>query len=294
MPTAIAVTRTGRRTAKQTQRTTDLRVQEPQCVYLVYMSARSFPTARSAARHAFCRVRSERVLRAQFRSAHDRSVWVASSSEALAALTKDVHEAKRDRRLLVLDEVEDVTQHLYSAYFRYVVTASDRLRLLPFDELAEVLTSPDKAERFIGGAYDAVGEAVLLYRGNVEPLVVPITWFRNSSSRARVDAHALCIVDYGQTIRLGKFEASADAILYEFDADYRRTARKRALAEDASLGASIRRLRLQRGLSREDFPGITAKALARVERNEVRTPRARTCAIIAKTLGVHVDALGSY
>jgi hypothetical protein len=43
------------------------------------------------------------------------------------------------------------------------------------------------------------------------------------------------------------------------------------LAEDSSLGAAVRRLPLQRGLSREDFP-VSAKTLARIERGETTPP----------------------
>jgi hypothetical protein len=135
---------------------------------------------------------------------------------------------------------------------------------------------------------------VLLYRGTLEPLVVPLRWFTNLASRAQMDPADLRVIDHGQTVRLGTFEASADAILYEFDALYRRAAKKRLLHNDSSLGASIRRLRLQRGLSREEFPGLSAKAIARVERNEIARPRSGTLAIIARVLKVSPDSLRAY
>jgi hypothetical protein len=124
------------------------------------------------------------------------------------------------------------------------VSATDHIRLLELDELMEVLASPGREELFIGGAVDKERGAVLLYRGSVEPLVVPLRWFRNGASKATADPDSFEVTDSGQTVKLGAFEASTDAILYEFDPEYRRRARKRALYEDSSFGASVRRLRL--------------------------------------------------
>ncbi len=295
----MTANKTGKRAAQKSRvkNVSGLRAagtQEASLVYLVSLSARKFPAARSAPGLAYRRVSTNRAIREEFRAAKGQSVWIAGESGSMAALAGEPPAGTGDRRLLVLDETEEITHQLYSAYFRYVVTASDSLKLLPNEELAEVLVSPNREELFIGGAYDQTGDAVLLYRGNVEPLVVPRAWFANQNSKAKVNVRALEVTDYGQTVRLGEFEASADSILYEFDATYRRSAKKRALEKDNSLGASIRRLRLQRGLSREDFDGLTAKAIARIERNEVSRPHNSTLSIIAKTLGVSVAALETY
>ncbi len=263
-------------------------------VYLVYLSSRSFPVTRAAPGFEYRRVRTARALKEEFLAAKGQSIWIAGEPGAIATLMSEQVSTTGDRRLLVLDETEDVTHHLYSAYFRFVVSASASLRFLPVEHLAEVLVSPNREELFIGGAYDEAGDAILLYRGNVEPLVVPASWFTNANSKAKPDLGALAVTDYGQTVRFGEFEASTDSILYEFDSAYRRRAKKRALDNDSSLGASVRRLRLQRGISREDFRSLTAKAIARIERNEVAKPHASTLAIIARTLGVPLDALGTY
>jgi len=250
--------------------------------------------ARAATRPGTRRLRTPQALLEAFNAAHRDAVWVVPNSESLAPLAAEAPSPVGEQRLLVLDEMKEVTHHLFSAFFRYVVTTSNRLKLLEFDELIEVLTSPDRHNLFIGGAVDEDREAVLLYRGNVEPLVVPLSWFANGSSPAKANPKAFSVADFGQTIRLGTFEAAADAILYEFDPDFRRAAKKRALREDPSLGAAIRRLRLQKGLSRRDFPGITEKAIARLERNEVSRPRPRTLEAVASTLGVSVEELNSY
>lgn len=240
------------------------------------------------------RIRGKRALVDQFKAANRQAVWVAPTSESLAPLVREAPAARGEQRLVVLGEMHEVTHHLLSALFRYVVTATDRLRILEFNELMEVLVSPRRKDLFIGGAVDGEREVVLLYRGNVEPLVVPLAWFTNRSSNATADPDAFEVTNFGQTVKLGAFEASTDAILYEFDPEYRREVRKRALDEDPSLGAAIRRLRLQKGLSRRDFPGLTEKAIARIERNEISRPRARTLELMASTLGVSVAELATY
>lgn len=240
------------------------------------------------------RLRTRLALLDAFNAANRDAVWVAPNSESLTPLAAEAPSPAGEQRLLVLHEMKEVTHHLFSALFRYVVTASNRLKLLDFEELIEVLTSPNRNNLFIGGAVDEDRQAVLLYRGNVEPLVVPLSWFVNDSSPSKANPKAFSVVDFGQTIRLGTFEAAADAILYEFDPAFRKSAKKRALQEDPTLGAAIRRLRLQKGLSRCDFPGLTEKAIARLERNEISRPRLTTLEVVASTLGVSVGDLASY
>jgi Predicted transcriptional regulators len=263
-------------------------------LYIVSAPGHRLPSARVAEKGAVYRIRGKQALVEEFKAANRQAVWVAPNLESLAPLVKEAPAARGEQRLVVLGEMREVTHHLLSALFRYVVTASDHFRLLELDELMEVLTSPDRGDLFIGGAVDEERGAVLLYRGSVEPLVVPLAWFRNKSSEAVADPDQFDVTDFGQTVKLGAFEASADAILYEFDPEYRRRSRKRALYEDSSFGASVRRLRLQKGLSRRDFPGITEKEIARIERNEISRPHARTLEILASSLGVPVEELATY
>jgi transcriptional regulator with XRE-family HTH domain len=64
--------------------------------------------------------------------------------------------------------------------------------------------------------------------------------------------------------------------------------------QDPSLGGSIRRLRLQRGLKQSDYPTIPARTIGRIERGEVENPRLDTLQRIASRLEVAVDDLGSF
>jgi hypothetical protein len=136
--------------------------------------------------------------------------------------------------------------------------------------------------------------AAILYRGNLEPLVVPVTWFRERPEGPTPDVSDLAVADFGQTVRLGDYEAATDAILYEFDGDFRLRAKARQLETDRSLGGAMRRLRLQKGLRQSDFPGLTAREIGRIERGEVKKPHQHTLAAIAKRMGVSADEISTY
>jgi hypothetical protein len=118
----------------------------------------------------------------------------------------------------------------------------------------------------------SAANALVLYRGDLEPVVVPWSWFRARPSGPKPDFAELDVVDAGQTVKLGDYEAATDAILYEFDPDFRREQKKRRVRDDQSFGGSLGRLRLQRGLSRSEFPGLSAKEIARLERGSEEAP----------------------
>jgi len=98
----------------------------------------------------------------------------------------------------------------------------------------------------------------------------------------------------GRTISLGEYEAAFDAVLYEYDANNRRKLKRRRHRTDRSFGASLRRLRKQRKLRRSDFPGVSDRAIARIERGEVEKPHQSTLEAIASALGVPVDEISNY
>ncbi len=166
--------------------------------------------------------------------------------------------------------------------------------MLPVEALAEVLKQPNRGDLCIGGSVDHAHRMVVLVRGNLDVLPVRTSAFEPSGDGTTPDFDDFEVIDYGQTLRFGAYEASVDAVLYEVDPDYRRRLHKQRRADEQSFGASLRRLRLQKGLSRDDFPGVSAKAIARIERGEVEKPHARTLRTIAERLGVSVDAIESY
>jgi Helix-turn-helix len=261
---------------------------------------------RGHATGAFVRLKAER-LRSQsdIRTALDRcqrearyghhAVWIAPSVAAIRLLLGTLpHRPLGDQRLLLLERTDGDRHGLLHVLFRFVVSVDEGVGLLPTDELGEVLNSANRADLFIGAALARADEAVVLYRGDLEPLIVSRTWFRAHPDGPRPDVSDVAVMDFGQTVRLGNYEAATDAILYEFDAEYRRRAKRRQLQTDRSIGGALRRLRLQRGLRQSDFPGLTAKEVARIERGEVKKPRQRTLAAIAKRIGVSAEEISTY
>ena len=166
--------------------------------------------------------------------------------------------------------------------------------MLPLDELVEVLKQPNRGDLCIGGSVEPQHRMLVLVRGNLDVLPVPMSVFKPSGTGCEPDFGRFQITDYGQTLRFGDYEASVDAVLYEVDDDYRRRLNKKRQSEDRSFGASVRRLRLQRGVARDDFPGVSAKTMARIERGEVDRPQAGTLQKIAGRLGVAVEEIESF
>lgn len=180
--------------------------------------------------------------------------------------------------------------------FRRLAGTAPNSKLLPVDELLDVLSAPsgEAAGLFIAGVADRESQTLALTRGNLKTITVPFSMFKPSGTEVRPDFARLRLTDYGHTVRLGEYEASSDAILYEADPEYRRKAKKKLLAEEQTFGASLRRLRIQKGLSRGDFGSLSSKTIARIERNDVKKPRGETLRTIAARLGVEPDQIESY
>lgn len=178
--------------------------------------------------------------------------------------------------------------------FTHLAFSGDGTFLEP-EELTEALQADNRRDLFIGGLVDHSTKTVTLWRGDLESLTVPYSAFPESGDGIKPDFTRVKVTDYGQTIRLGTYEAATDAILYEFDPDYRRRIKKERRASEQSFGASLRRLRSQRGLSRDDFePEIAAKTVARIEFGEVTKVQKKTLEALAKRLAVSPEEIGSY
>jgi hypothetical protein len=220
--------------------------------------------------------------------------WIAHGVSTLLRTLATGRGPHGDHSIVVLEAVNAARQAVLDAVFRRVLVLDKNTHLLPIEELAEVFASPDRDELFIGGIVDQQDRIVVLYRGNMEPLLVPATWFEPSGNGVEPDFTNFEVTDFGQTIRLGPYEAAADAILYEFDPEYRRRARKRLRATDQSFGACLRRLRLQKGVRRDDFSDVSEKQIARIERGETGKPRAATLTRIASRLGVGPEEIEEF
>jgi hypothetical protein len=180
--------------------------------------------------------------------------------------------------------------------FSHIVGDSPSYRWLPKDELSEVLfdASVDRAELFIAAASDPLTRTLALVRGDCQPFVVPFSSFEPSGDGTKPDFSKVRVTDFGRTVALGDYEASTDAILYEADRAYRKKVSLQRKESEKTFGAALSRLRKQRKLKRSDFPSLSAKTIARIERNEIDKPHGATLQVIARRLGVAPDEIGDY
>ena len=126
-------------------------------------------------------------------------------------------------------------------------------------------------------------------------MTVPFSTFEESGDGTERDFNTFAMIDCGQTVRLGDYEAAVDAILYEYDPEFRRRIAKKRSQEDQSFGASLRRLRKQRGLRREDFqPDVSAKTIARIEQGKVKRVRQKTLNAVANRLSVKPAEIATF
>ena len=220
--------------------------------------------------------------------ADQHSLWI-SDEKALTdvLLNAIVHHPRAIGNLVLLHRPTLASIPGLCTYFKHLAFALDD-GFLPPEELAEVLAAANKAELFIGGIIDPDAATMTLWRGNVKPLTIPLTAFPASGDGLVPDFSAFTVTDYGHSVRLGAYEAASDALLYEFDPDYRRRLGRQRHQEERSFGASLRRLRKQRGLRREDFSPLSPKTIARIEQGEVdpRRIHPRTLSLIATRLAV--------
>lgn len=219
------------------------------------------------------------------------SYWVASSAAHTERFAVgDPH--GRDR-LLVTEELDAPLREFLEALFEDVVSGPPE-DFLPLRDLREALASRNRGDLAVGVLVSAAREIVVIVRGDLERTVVPWAWFRPTPSGTAPDFTDVEVIDSGLTIRLGEYEAAMDAILYEFDREFRARERQRRLELDPSFGAALRRLRLQKGVARAEFPGVSDREIARIERGEVQRPHGPTLRAIADRLGVEPADIETY
>lgn len=242
------------------------------------------------------KVSSAQSICQSLEQANQHSLWISDDKALTDVLLKLVSGCPRSLgNMVLLHRPSLASLPILSQYFRHVAFGLDG-GFLPSEELAEVLGAANKSDLFIGGLVDDDSETLTLWRGNFETLTVPFSALAPSGDGIAPNLSAFSVTDYGHTVKLGEYEAATDAILYEFDPQYRRRiARERRQAE-RSFGASLRRLRKQRGLRREDFSPLAPKTIARIEQGAVDSSRIhpRTLSIIAKKLAVESDEIATY
>lgn len=223
--------------------------------------------------------------------------WISFTRDFTDILLQKAVNARADLReshLITLMPPRSESIPALVGLFHPVFGLGDGFRWLPKAELVEAITREDAADRFIGGSVDNEAKMVTLLRGDITAVVAPFSLFAPSGDGIAPDFTRLGLTDYGRTVGLGDYEVAADAVLYELDPAYRRRLKKQRRQSDKTFGASLMRLRKQRRLKRSDFAPISAKAIARIERNEVGKPQAKTLGVIAERLAVAPDEIAGY
>ncbi|HUY33471.1 MAG TPA: helix-turn-helix transcriptional regulator [Pirellulales bacterium] len=266
--------------------------------FIVLDSGRRFPARLGMART--CWVRNIAKLYDAFIRSPDECVWIVTPhwterllKAASAHFLRHQERARSLGDLLMLAPPRNELVPSLHSYFRRVVGEVPSFKILPTDPLAEVLASDKRGDLFIGGIVDEGSETLTLARGNFGRITVPLSIFR-AAGPTKPDFQRFELDDYGYTIRFGDYEASAHSVLFGVDPDYRRRINKQRKAEERGFGPSLRRLRLLRGLSRNDIPGIASKTMARIERGETDKPHGETLSRIASVLDVSPEEIESY
>ncbi|MGE3637374.1 MAG: helix-turn-helix domain-containing protein [Pirellulales bacterium] len=228
-------------------------------------------------------------------TAGKHTLWISDDQGMTLELLKTLKwPTKRLGRAILLFKPRLELVTALCAVFDRVAFSSDG-GFLSSEELGEVLGAKNREDLFIGGSVDKDSQTVNLWRGTLDSIVVPFSAFPVSGDGTAPDFDDFEVIDYGQTIRFGEYEAASDAILYEYDPKYRRRKKKERTESEQGIGASIRRLRKQRGLRREDFATVCdAKTIARIEQGKGHAIRQKTLVGIANVLEVTSDDLATY
>ena len=228
----------------------------------------------------------------------DVEAWLASDADAALDLLTEATIAKATKRhlgrLVLLDPPRLESLAPAVDLFHSVAWADGRKHWLPMEDLLEVLNTAEPKDFIVGGMVDQFANSLTLYRGDFSRLTVPLSIFEPTGAGTEIVPSDFEVIDCGNAIRLGTYEAATDAIFYESDPEYRRRHRRQLQAEEKTFGASLRRLRILRGLRQGDFTPLSAKTIARIERGEVDRPHGLTLTRIARRLGVTPEEVDSY
>ena len=82
-----------------------------------------------------------------------------------------------------------------------------------FRLVAEVRSMVHPEDYVVGGQIDHEGQAVVLVRGDFSQLSVPFSWFSPTGTGLAPDFDEFEIVDTGQTLRFGEYQAAVSAVL---------------------------------------------------------------------------------
>jgi hypothetical protein len=242
-----------------------------------------------------CRDRSE--VEAAINSPANKATWISFTRDFTDILLKHAVDARADLRgshLVTLTPPRAESIPALLGLFHPAFGLGAGFQWLSKDEFVETIVMADASDRFIGGSVDLKAKALTLLRGDITAVVAPFSLFSQSGDGTAPDFARLRLLDYGRTVALGDYESSTDAVLYELDPDFRHRLRKHRQQSEKTFGASLMRLRKQRGLKRSDFAPISPKEIARLERNEVGKPRAKTLEVLASRLHARPEEIETF
>ena len=121
--------------------------------------------------------RTSEEVRDLYATVASNLLWIAPRQSDMLMLCNLVGKPRGNHCLLSLEPTKGSFKHYLNAKFSRVVSPDDGLRLLPLEEIAEIFASPECEDYFIGGIVDKENDSVILYRGNVEPITLPLSWF---------------------------------------------------------------------------------------------------------------------
>lgn len=222
------------------------------------------------------------------------TVWIVSESAIANSVAHRIASHRPHKRAGYLFLISNAKPSLIPAFEKRFCAVAFPTTVLKKHELDEIWNLPDRRDRFIGGTVDEDSKTITLWRGNFESITVPFDAFGPTANGVRPDFKRFSVLDYGQTLKFGEYESDAAPVFYEYAADFRKRLKQKRLAEEKTLGASIRRLRRQRRMTRNDFGEIDGKTIARIEHGRTKTPRAATLEAIARALGVRREELSEY
>lgn len=84
------------------------------------------------------------------------------------------------------------------------------------DELDVITTAPNRDQLCFGAC--VASDLLLLVRGDLATFAVPLTMFPPSGDGVVPDFRRLAVVDYGQTLRFGEYEACFETVIAEMEA----------------------------------------------------------------------------
>ena len=83
---------------------------------------------------------------------------------------------------------------------------------LPQEILSEVLAAPHRAKLLIGCHVDKYDNTISFWNGELKKFTVPFSFFEPSGT-TKPNFFNVSIIDYGQTIKLGDYEAASGCVI---------------------------------------------------------------------------------